>query len=190
MALSIADGGDDVARSERCPRAAPSRCARRARASCSRAGRSRESSRCPGSATPSASQRQFIEFAVNMPLQLPHVGHADFLELEQPRVRRSRPPRCLPTPSNTVMRSTLLPLASTPARIGPPETNTVGRFARAAPISIPGTILSQFGMQIIASKQCARDHRLDGSRRSARATGASSACRRAPSRCRRRRRSC
>ena len=32
---------------------------------------------------------------------------------------------------------------------------TVGRFARAAPMSIPGTILSQFGMQIIASKQCA-----------------------------------
>ena len=31
----------------------------------------------------------------------------------------------------------------------------VGMFARAAPISIPGTILSQLGMHTIASKQCA-----------------------------------
>ena len=30
----------------------------------------------PGSAMPKASHRQFIEFAVNMPEQLPHVGHA------------------------------------------------------------------------------------------------------------------
>ena len=28
-------------------------------------------------------------------------------------------------------------------------------FARAAPINMPGTILSQFGMHTIASKQCA-----------------------------------
>ena len=30
----------------------------------------------PGSAMPSASHRQFIEFAVNIPEQLPQVGHA------------------------------------------------------------------------------------------------------------------
>jgi hypothetical protein len=29
----------------------------------------------PGSAIPSASHRQFIEFAVNMPEQQPQVGH-------------------------------------------------------------------------------------------------------------------
>jgi len=49
-----------------------------------------------------------------------------------------------------------LPCESVPASIGPPETNTVGTLARAAPISMPGTILSQFGMQMTASKQCAR----------------------------------
>ena len=51
--------------------------------------------------------------------------------------------------------------ASRPASIGPPETKIVGTLARAAPMSMPGTILSQFGMQISASKQWARDHRLD-----------------------------
>ena len=35
---------------------------------------------------------------------------------------------------------------SRPARIGPPDTNTVGMLTRAAAINIPGTILSQFGM--------------------------------------------
>ncbi len=42
-----------------------------------------------------------------------------------------------------------------PASIGPPETKTVGMFRRSAAISMPGTTLSQFGMQIRASAQCA-----------------------------------
>jgi len=37
----------------------------------------------------------------------------------------------------------------------PPLTTMVGIFTLRAPISIPGTILSQFGTQITASKQCA-----------------------------------
>ena len=104
---------------------------------------------------PSASQRQFIEFAVNIPLQLPQVGQPPVSS----SVRRASsivPAIRAPTPSNTLMRSILRPLRSTPACIGPPDTKTVGRFTRAAPMSMPGTILSQLGMQIIASKQCAR----------------------------------
>ena len=42
-----------------------------------------------------------------------------------------------------------------PPSIGPPETNTVGMFSRSAALSIPGVILSQFEMQIMASAQCA-----------------------------------
>ena len=59
----------------------------------------------------------------------------------------------------TSMRSVLftVPSASVvvPASIGPPETNTVGMLSRRAAISMPGTTLSQFGMQISASAQCA-----------------------------------
>ena len=36
--------------------------------------------------------------------------------------------------------------------MGPPDTNTVGMFTRSAPSSMPGTILSQFGMHTSASK--------------------------------------
>ena len=39
-----------------------------------------------------------------------------------------------------------------PARIGPPETKIVGTSRRTAAISMPGTILSQLGMQIMPSK--------------------------------------
>ena len=42
-----------------------------------------------------------------------------------------------------------------PAAIGPPLTNTVGMLTRMAAINMPGTILSQFGMQTMPSKQCA-----------------------------------
>jgi hypothetical protein len=42
-----------------------------------------------------------------------------------------------------------------PASIGPPETKIAGIFTRITPISIPGMILSQFGMQTTPSKQCA-----------------------------------
>ncbi len=48
-----------------------------------------------------------------------------------------------------------MPDAVRPASIGPPETKIVGTFTRIAPMNMPGTILSQLGMQIIASKQCA-----------------------------------
>ena len=60
-----------------------------------------------------------------------------------------------PTPSNTEIRSSDLPVESRPASIGPPETKIVGTLARAAPMSIPGVILSQLGMHTIPSKQWA-----------------------------------
>ena len=58
------------------------------------------------------------------------------------------------------MRSSLRPAApaspaGAPASIGPPDTNTVGMFSRMVAISMPGVILSQFEMQIMASAQCA-----------------------------------
>ena len=55
------------------------------------------------------------------------------------------------------MRSSFRPdkPAGAPASIGPPDTNTVGMFSRMVAISMPGVILSQFEMQIIASAQCA-----------------------------------
>ena len=40
--------------------------------------------------------------------------------------------------------------------MGPPETKTVGTLTRAAAIIMPGTILSQLGMQTMPSKQWAR----------------------------------
>ena len=104
----------------------------------------------PGSAMPSASFRQFIELAVNIPEQEPQVGQA----------RRSTSESCasetLLSPAMTIasIRSYLRPLPL-PASIGPPDTNTVGMFRRIAASSMPGVILSQLLMQTIASILCA-----------------------------------
>ena len=108
----------------------------------------------PGNARPSASVRQFMELAVNMPEQEPQVGHAErsitstsasLTELSAAATMAS-------------IRSTdrVLPLMVTlPASIGPPETNTVGMLMRSAAISMPGVILSQLEMHTMASAQCA-----------------------------------
>src|SRR3984885_5425172 len=108
----------------------------------------------PGSAKPSASVRQFMRLAVNMPEQEPQVGHAErsisstsasLTELSAAATMAS-------------IRSTdrVLPLMVTlPASTGPPETNTVGMLMRSAAISMPGVILSQLEMQTMASAQCA-----------------------------------
>src|SRR5438067_7908028 len=107
----------------------------------------------PGSARPSASQRQFIELAVNMPEQEPQVGQA-CCSISLSCFSVIAPAETLPTPSKTVARSIFCPLdGTTPARIGPPETKTAGMLTRAAAIIMPGTILSQLGMQTTPSKQ-------------------------------------
>ena len=109
----------------------------------------------PGSARPIASQRQFIELAVNMPEQEPAPGQAphstacsssasifSFLKAE--------------TASKTEIRSRAFAEPGTPpAAMGPPLAKIVGMLARRVPISMPGTTLSQFGMQMTPSKQWA-----------------------------------
>ncbi len=106
----------------------------------------------PGRESPSASVRQFIEFAVNMPEQDPQVGQAE----RSTSVRPSSSTSLDALAEMAVIRSVgacATPPTTTalPASIGPPETNTVGMFSRRAALSMPGVILSQFEMQTRAS---------------------------------------
>ena len=107
----------------------------------------------PGRANPSTSIKQFMEFAVNIPEQEPQVG--------QPFSSKSfnsssfiLPVLYFPTPSKTDTKSILSPFLFTPAFIGPPDTKTVGMLILSAAINIPGTILSQFDIQIKPSNLC------------------------------------
>ncbi len=98
----------------------------------------------PGRAMPRASQRQFIELAVNMPEQEPQVGQAlcsSFCNSSAEIL-----PACSSaTPLNTEMRSDFCAAGwrcagrslsaacwAMPAAIGPPLTKTVGMFSRIA----------------------------------------------------------
>src|SRR5690606_1577557 len=110
----------------------------------------------PGSASPIASVRQFIELAVNMPEQEPQVGQAE----------RSITSSCASVTASfddaiiasirSILECTTPSMATVlPASIGPPETKTVGMLRRSAARSIPGVILSQLEMQTSASAQCA-----------------------------------
>ena len=110
----------------------------------------------PGSARPSASTRQFIELAVNMPEHEPHVGQA----ASSMRARSSSETASDTASAIAVIRFRRLrtvPSTSVavPPSIGPPDTNTVGMLRRSAALSMPGVILSQFEMHTIASAQCA-----------------------------------
>ena len=109
----------------------------------------------PGSASPIASVRQFIEFAVNMPEQEPQVGHA-FSSIESMSASD--------TDSSTasaiaLTRSRLFTVPSVntarPDSMGPPDTKTVGMLRRSAASSMPGVILSQLEMHTSASAQWA-----------------------------------
>ena len=104
----------------------------------------------PRSPSPSTSVRQFIEFAVYIPEQEPQVGqtlHSNSSSSQSPIL----PALYCPTASNILERLLFLP-PTCPASIGPPLTNTVGIFRRAAAISRPGTFLSQLGTITSASK--------------------------------------
>src|SRR5450830_543871 len=112
----------------------------------------------PGKARPSASVRQFIELAVNMPEQEPQVGQA------ARSISATSASDTLLSPALIMasIRSSLMifwppltTLTTLPASIGPPETNTTGMFRRMAAISMPGVILSQLEMQTMASAQWA-----------------------------------
>ena len=108
----------------------------------------------PGRASPRASARQFIEFAVNIPEQDPHVGQAERSSCatsaslrrasEAPTIAETRSVFCSPSERITL-----------PASMGPPETKSAGMFNRIAAISIPGVILSQLEMHTMASTQWA-----------------------------------
>ena len=108
----------------------------------------------PGSDRPSASVRQFIEFAVNMPEHEPQVGQAErsMTSTSASETRSS----AAATMASTRSIACVLPCRTTlPASIGPPETKTAGMFSRIAALSMPGVILSQFEMQTMASAQWA-----------------------------------
>ena len=106
----------------------------------------------PGSAMPITSVMQFMEFAVNMPEQLPQPGQAaDSTALSC--ASSILPALYAPTASNTEFKSmSPLPPGMRPGIIGPPEMTMAGRLRRRAAISMPGTILSQFGMNTMPSK--------------------------------------
>jgi hypothetical protein len=107
----------------------------------------------PGSERPSASVRQFIELAVNMPEQEPQVGQA-----ERSMTLTSSSVLVVGRGDHGVDQVERLQLAlsmTLPASIGPPETKTVGMLRRIAAISMPGVILSQLEMQTMASAQWA-----------------------------------
>src|SRR5690625_1844717 len=95
--------------------------------------------------TPNISIKQFIEFAVNIPEQDPHVGQA-FISISINSSSDILPDLTAPTPSKTDVNDNCLPVGLVPASIGPPETKTDGTFVRTAAINIPGVILSQFGI--------------------------------------------
>src|SRR5574343_1729794 len=104
----------------------------------------------PGRDKPSASVRQFIELAVNMPEQEPQVGQA-----ERSMVATSSSEQLLSaalTMASTRSSAMTLPSSLTlPASIGPPDTKITGIFRRSAAISIPGVILSQLEIHTSAS---------------------------------------
>ena len=108
----------------------------------------------PGSAKPIASNKQFIELAVNIPEHEPQVGHAErstFSESSSLTVV-SAPFTMASTKSSLMSISARRVL---PASIGPPDTKITGIFKRSAASIIPGVILSQLEIQIMASAQCA-----------------------------------
>ncbi len=108
----------------------------------------------PGSARPSASVRQFIELAVNMPEQEPQVGQAERSMAFTSASEFFASAASIMASIRSTMRYS--PCHFTlPASIGPPETNTAGMFRRSAAISMPGVILSQLEMHTMASAQWA-----------------------------------
>ena len=108
----------------------------------------------PGSARPSASIRQFIELAVNIPEQLPQVGQAErSMSPENSSLTRGSAAAIMASTRST--ERTRPPWCTLPASIGPPETKIAGMLRRSAAISMPGVILSQLEMQTSASAQCA-----------------------------------
>ena len=105
----------------------------------------------PGSDIPIDSVRQFIEFAVYIPEHEPQVGQAVKAVFSRssslifPTAFAPTYSNCSDNPIGFVVAVLL------PGSIGPPLMKMQGKFKRHAARSIPGTILSQFGINTIAS---------------------------------------
>ena len=104
----------------------------------------------PGRAMPRASVMQFMELAVNSPAQLPQPGQ-DCSSISRAVASSMRPASTAPGASKAPVRAILCP-QTLPGSMGPPDTKMAGRFSRRAAMSIPGTILSQLGMNTSPSK--------------------------------------
>ena len=102
---------------------------------------------------PTASDRQFMLFAVYMPEHDPHPGHtcSSNSSSSSSSIRFAF---LAPTASNILERLVSSPFTR-PDIIGPPEQTTAGMFSLTAAIIIPGTILSQFGTSTRPSNACA-----------------------------------
>ena len=97
----------------------------------------------PGSAMPTASERQFMLFAVYIPEHDPQPGHT-FCSNSRRSSSSMISAFLAPTASNILERLVSSPFTR-PDIIGPPEQTTAGIFMRTAAMIMPGTILSQFG---------------------------------------------
>ena len=106
----------------------------------------------PGKERPSASVRQFIELAVNMPEHEPQVGQAE-RSISARSASETELSAALTMASTRSRWMTWPWILTLPASIGPPETKMAGMLRRMAAISMPGVILSQFEMQTMASAQ-------------------------------------
>ena len=106
----------------------------------------------PGNERPSASVKQFMELAVNIPEQDPQVGQAErsYSSASSSVADGSAAMTIASTKSSLWSASLVLP-----ASMGPPETKMTGMFRRSAAISIPGVILSQLEIHTRASAQWA-----------------------------------
>src|SRR5262249_35438886 len=101
---------------------------------------------------------RFMELAVNMPEQDPHVGQAASSSAAGGSSDTDGSAEAIIGSMRSILvtPSVVSPSArATPASIGPPETNTAGMFSRSAAISMPGVILSQLEMHTTASAQWA-----------------------------------
>ena len=128
--------GPDARFEQARPPSGPTR--RRNRRAC---GRQRGHVELVGRAIPRASAAEAIVLAVNMPAQLPSVGHAR-CSMRASSSSVNFPAARAPTASKTLTMSSASPWAPRPGSMVPPYRNTEGRLRRAAAMSIPGSDLS------------------------------------------------
>ena len=97
-----------------------------------------------------AACKQLFVLAVYIAASDPHVGHA-VVPISDYSASLNSSVGWLPPASKTLEKPIFQP-RGTSASIAPSDTQTDGMLRRAAAINIPGTTLSQFGMNTIASK--------------------------------------